>query len=236
MHRRRARQLAGVGNAEQPGVAGDRERRRERLGRPVGLVVGEPEADHAPVRVLRGEVGLVDGVGRIDRPVGGHDDAHADAEVPGRRRPPRRARSRGSARAARCARCGAGGRSAGSTQTAPSTAASSTTSRTRRASASGVVSTWHAATYMPENAAKFPNPRIGGTSTPNSAASSRNVSRAHRALEMEVEMGLRERSQVAHQRDHGIRGRRTVTHRNAAFIMRALHRNHRPSRVRSNSR
>ena len=60
-------QLAGVGRAQQAGVAGDGEGLGERLGRPRRLVVGQPE--RRPRRGRRSataSVGLGDGVGRVE--------------------------------------------------------------------------------------------------------------------------------------------------------------------------
>ena len=140
-----------------------------------GLVVGEPESDHAAPRVLPREDRLFDRVGRVDGPVGGDDDADSDVvRACGVGRGTQNDLER-SPRAAPAARCGAGDRRRARPRPRRR-AASSTTSRVSRASASAEVRTSHAARYMPENAAKLPKPRIVGTSSPASSASSSSVS------------------------------------------------------------
>ena len=74
---------------------------------------------------------------------------------------------------------------------------------------------------MPENAEKFPKPRIGGTSMPGLGRQLAQRLGPHRALEVDVEVGFREVPEIAHEpimasavRPVGGLGR----HRNAAFI------------------
>jgi hypothetical protein len=86
--RRRADQLAAVRHEHQAGPLGDPERRHEVGGRPSAFVVGEPEADHAAPDVLRREPGQGARVERVPGPVGGdhhgHPDAGADRRLPDR--------------------------------------------------------------------------------------------------------------------------------------------------------
>lgn len=76
-------ELPAVRSRQQAALAGDGEGPVEVAGHPAPLVVGEPEADDAPVRVAHGEPGQGAGVQRVLHPVGGDHHAHAQAGVPG---------------------------------------------------------------------------------------------------------------------------------------------------------
>ena len=84
-HRLGAGELTGVRRRQQPGVLGDDERLGVRLGRSDGLVVGEPERHDAAPGPGGGDPRLVDRDRGLDRPVGGHHQADADPELLGRR-------------------------------------------------------------------------------------------------------------------------------------------------------
>jgi hypothetical protein len=81
---RRAGQLAGVRDEEQPGALGDAEGALEILGRAAALVVGQAEAHYAAAGELRGEPGYRAGIEGVPGPVGGEDDR--DPGACGRRR------------------------------------------------------------------------------------------------------------------------------------------------------
>jgi hypothetical protein len=72
-------ELARVRSGDEPGVAGDGERLRERLRREERLVGGEPERHHTRPGVLGGELGQVDGLGHLEVAERGHDPPAPDA-------------------------------------------------------------------------------------------------------------------------------------------------------------
>ena len=81
-HAGRPEELATVRHPGQPGVPRDPERRLEVLGAPAALVVGQPEADHAPARVLRSESSQGARLQRVLGPV--RPDHHPDPDPAGR--------------------------------------------------------------------------------------------------------------------------------------------------------
>ena len=76
-----AAQLAPVRHQQQPGPLGDREGRREVLGAPTPLVVGEPEAHDPAPGVLPGQPRQRAGVERVPGAVGRDHDRDAEAGV-----------------------------------------------------------------------------------------------------------------------------------------------------------
>ena len=56
---------------------------------------------------------------------------------------------------------------------------------------------------MPEKAEKLPKPRMGGTSRPASAGDLVQRFRAHRAFEVDVQVGFRKVAEIAHDADLG---------------------------------
>jgi hypothetical protein len=73
-----------VRRRQEAGLLGDGERLRVGLRRPDRLVVGEPERHHARAGPAGGDAGLRDRDRWVDGPVRRHHHAHADAELAGR--------------------------------------------------------------------------------------------------------------------------------------------------------
>ncbi len=153
-------------------------------------------------------VGLIDRVGRVDGAIGGDDDAHPDVVRAGRVGGSTENDLERLRPAARCGRCGGAGTPRARSTPRRRAAASSITSRVSRASASGEVRMAQAAWYMPENAEKLPNPRIGRHLEARFGGHLVQRFRAHRAFEMDVQVGFRKVAEIAHDADHGMpRGR-----------------------------
>ncbi len=88
---------------------------------------------------------------------------------------------------------------ASSIHIAPDAAASSMHSDTSRVRSASLRSTSQAAMYVDAKAVKLPKPRISGTGDAVAVGQLGQGGRPHAALEVQVEVGLGQGQQVAHQ-------------------------------------